>query len=148
MSSIALYLIPLRQGLSMNLKLADLTKLNGQQAPEIQTLPVPALGLLMYTDTPGVHVGSEKVNSDPHACTKNILPVIDLHNQCGCLSLLSHPSLSMLRKINHLEKVAKVTKLYCDPCQLAKPLGCVKSNTVAILYLPLPFFPLDEPRTV
>jgi hypothetical protein len=61
-SRITLQLILLRQGLSMNLKLADLTKLNGQQAPEIQTLPVPALGLLMYTDPACTSIGVTHVH--------------------------------------------------------------------------------------
>jgi hypothetical protein len=67
--TLSFHLIPLRQGLSLNLKLAVLSRLVGQQGPGI--LPSPPLNT-GATDTHGFYVDAGDSNLGP------------LHSECSC----------------------------------------------------------------
>lgn len=65
----------LRQGLSLNLELANLSRLDGQQAPEICLSAYPVMGLQMQAATPypALIADARDPNSSTQSCATNTL---------------------------------------------------------------------------
>lgn len=72
-SSLSFHLIPLKQGLllNLNLKLDVLARLTGQAAPEILLSPPSTLGLEIYMAF--MWVGAGDLNSGPCVCRVSTL---------------------------------------------------------------------------
>lgn len=78
-STIAVYLITLKQGLSLNLKLAVLARPAGQPASVSHLSPPTNAGhIIAHAAMPESHLGAGELNSDPCACTTHSFPLSHL----------------------------------------------------------------------
>lgn len=114
-----LQLILLRQGLSLNLRLADLTKVDGWQASEICFCLYWHWGYPCTVSHLNFMLVLRKWIRMLKLAQNMFLSLSDLPNQGGYLSL--DPSLSMLRKIHHLGKVTKLLKYIVTHGSLLNP---------------------------